>query len=253
MTDLHDQMARFARMSVERGAYDLGAPQFDTNPEPLLPALEAAGCGLVAELRVAEPRMGRIPKDMDAARRVREMLRRGAAAVGVMTEQMKFGGSLDLVGMARQGAPVVVRDFVVDPVQVQAAHHAGASAIVLDAVFETGGHADLGELLGAVDDWDLEAIVQVRSLDDVEMAEDRGAAILGPVLQDPVTRTRHDDLAEAVLADAQLPVVLMGGIRSADDFARARELGAVGAWVDGPLVGHDTPWEVVEAIARGNA
>lgn len=265
MTDLYDQMARFAEMAVQRGVYDVEEAAFDTNPKPFLKALASkehpggTGCGLVVEVRVPEPSMGRIPKDLDVERHVREMLRKGAAAVGVMVEQMKFGGNLDLVGMSRQGAPVCVRDFVVDPVQVRAARRAGASAVTLDLGFHRQGHADLPELLAVADDEGLEALVQVPDAEGVEEAAGMGAEAVGLVVHDPVTRTRRDGLAEEVLgggdADAatapDVPVVLMGGVRDHAGYARARELGAHGVWVDGPLVGHRTPWTVVEAILGG--
>lgn len=249
MTALYEQMADFARTSIDRGVYDIEPAGFDTNPDPLLPALEDADCGLIAEIRIAEARMGRIPKDLDAKRNVREMLRRGASAVAVMTEQMKFGGNLDLIGQARQGAPVVMRDFVVGVEQIQAAAHAGASAVTLDAIFDEMGHAELPELVDAALDRDLEPIVLVRDEEQLDRADEAEAPIVGVLQRDPVTRETLD--AADLVPEVPVPAILVGGIRTADDRSRARELGAVGAWIDGPLVGHDTPWEVVEQIAEG--
>lgn len=249
--DLYDQMARFADQTVGRGVYDVDAPQFDTNPQPFLETLEEAGLGVVVEVRVPEPSMGRIPKDLDVKRNVREMLRRGADAVGVMTEQMKFGGNLDLVGQARQGAPVAMRDFVVDPVQVQAAHHAGASAVTLHQILHDRGHADLDELVEAAREWDLEAIVLVHSAEEAEDALAWDADALGLVVQDPVTHETRDGLLEAIPeVDAGVPILVVGGIRDHDDLVRAREAGATGVWIDGPLVKTKTPWMVVEDIVQ---
>lgn len=250
MTALHEQMAEFARASIDRGVYDIEPAGFDTNPAPLLEELEDADCGLIAEIRVAEARMGRIPKDLDAARSVREMLRRGASAVAAMTEQMKFGGNLDLIGQARQGAPVIMRDFVVAPEQVRAAARAGASAVTLDAIFDVLGHADLGDLVEAARDEDLEPIAIVRDEDQLDLADEAEAPIVGVLKRDPVTRETLETVEDLVPA-APAPAIVVGGIRTAEDRAWARELGAVGAWIDGPLVGHDTPWEVVEQIAEG--
>lgn len=249
MNALHEQMADFARTSIDRGVYDIGPSGFDTNPDPLLETLEDEDCGLIAEVRVAEARMGRIPKDLDAKRNVREMLRRGACAVAVMTEQMKFGGNLDLIGQARQGAPVVMRDFVVGVEQVEAAARAGASAVTLDAIFEEMGHADLADLVDAALERDLEPVVLVRDEEELDLADDAEAPILGVLQRDPVTRETLD--VDGLVEAASVPAILVGGIRTAGDLSEARDLDAVGAWIDGPLVGHDTPWEVVEQIAEG--
>ena len=100
--------------------------------------------------------------------RAREYADGGAAAISVLTEPTQFAGSLrDLTAIARAvDAPVMRKDFVVDPYQLFEARAAGASGCLLIArlldgellgeTLEAAAAAGLWVLLEAFDETDAE-------------------------------------------------------------------------------------------------
>src|SRR6185369_15629133 len=80
----------------------------------------------------------------------------GAAALSVVVEPDFFHGSYELLAACREasGLPAVAKDFVVDPIQLEWARAAGASAVLLIAALysaeELAAHADRARGLGLV-------------------------------------------------------------------------------------------------------
>src|SRR5205823_12199470 len=69
----------------------------------------------------------------DPLRIARAMLKGGACAISVLTDAEDFQGHLDTIAILSRevDVPLVMKDIIVSPVQVQAAAKAGASAVVL--------------------------------------------------------------------------------------------------------------------------
>jgi len=92
---------------------------------------------LIAEVKLQAPSAGvlRAPTDPLAAvvAQAQAYAAGGAAAISVLTEPDRFGGSLDHLRVIAQAVPVPVmrKDFLVDPVQVHEARSAGASGVLL--------------------------------------------------------------------------------------------------------------------------
>ena len=69
------------------------------------------------------------------------MQKGGAAALSVLTEPKQFGGSLEALVQARKAVnlPILMKDIVISPIQIQAASKLGANAVLLiQAIFDRG-------------------------------------------------------------------------------------------------------------------
>src|SRR6266704_4365554 len=88
---------------------------------------------IIAEVKFASPSAGKIREHGDPLRIAKAMLKGGACAISVLTDPDDFQGNLDtLATLSREvDVPLVMKDIIISPVQVQAAARAGASAIVL--------------------------------------------------------------------------------------------------------------------------
>lgn len=93
------------------------------------------GFDLIAEIKPRSPSEGRLAgADFSPAGLARQYASAGAAALSVLTEPSRFGGSLELladIAKAAAGTPVMRKDFLVDPYQVLEARLHGASGVLL--------------------------------------------------------------------------------------------------------------------------
>ena len=127
-----------------RAAGGSGEPRPDFNPR-LSRGAHAPGLSVIAEHKRSSPSAGVIRAELELADVVGAYERGGAAALSVLTEETRFGGTLADLLAARAAAslPILRKDFIVDEYQVYEAPPAVADAILLIvAALEVGplGH-----------------------------------------------------------------------------------------------------------------
>src|SRR2546426_6299284 len=88
---------------------------------------------VITEVKFASPSAGKIREHGDPLRIAKAMLKGGACAISVLTDPDDFQGNMDtLATLSREvDVPLVMKDIIISPAQVQAATRAGASAVVL--------------------------------------------------------------------------------------------------------------------------
>ncbi len=195
---------------------------------------------VIAEIKKASPSAGVIAESFDPVAIAKDYERAGAAAISVLTDTQFFRGSLqNLVDVcASVSLPVLRKDFILDEIQIAEAAAAGADAILL--IVAALEQKQLIDLASAAARYQLEALVEVHTLEELERALDAGAEIIG--INNRNLETFDVDLGVTEKLSEKVPndVVLVSesGIKSAKDVARARACG-----VDAVLVG--------EALMRG--
>ena len=94
----------------------------ETAPDPrdALAVLRQGGVGVIAEVKRSSPSKGSLATIDDPTQLAQAYERGGARCISVLTEQRRFGGSLDdLVAVrAAVDVPVLRKDFLVDAYQV---------------------------------------------------------------------------------------------------------------------------------------
>ena len=212
---------------------------------------------VIAEVKFRSPSAGviRARGVGDVAAIARAYERGGAAAVSVLADGPGFGGSpLDVRRAAGAVAvPILFKEFVLDPVQVDLAHAMGASLVLL-LVRALEGSA-LDELVRAVRARGMEPVVEAASAPELDRALATGATIVGMNARD--LRTFEVDVEAAAVALAAVPrdriAVFMSGIHDAAGLARV-----AGGRADAVLVGEGLmrapdPCEKLRGILHGQA
>jgi len=183
---------------------------------------------VLAEIKRASPSAGAIRAGADPAEIAEAYASAGAAAISVLTDKPYFDGDLAFLERVRErvGLPLLRKDFVVDAYQVAEARAAGADAILL--IVAALSAAQLGELLAAASAYDLDALVEVHTPREAEVALAAGTTLLGVNHRNLKTFTIDMSLTGAVAPMLPPDVVLVAesGIKVAADLA---VLGAVGA------------------------
>lgn len=107
-------------------------------PHPLYSlknALRSSSTGIIAEFKRKSPSKGWIFPDADVTKIPAGYASEGATGLSILTDEYFFGGSLNDLQQARAlvKLPVLRKDFMIDPYQIQIAKAAGADVILLIA------------------------------------------------------------------------------------------------------------------------
>jgi indole-3-glycerol phosphate synthase len=197
-------------------------------------ALRGADVTVIAELKRRSPSRGAINEALNVPARAAEYAAAGAAALSVLTERSRFGGSLaDLraVGAAVR-LPLLRKDFIVSRLQLLEARSAGASAVLLIArALPPERRATLAAEAGALG---LDVLLEVRDERELEQALDVARAVIGINNRNLETLVMDDAVSARLLplVPSGRTAVYESGVTSRADVERAAALGA-----DAVLVG----------------
>ena len=137
-------------------------------PGAFVSALRRPSVGVIAEIKRRSPSKGALNEGLAAGPRAAEYELGGAAAISVLTEPERFGGSLaDLTAVRRSvRIPPLRKDFIVHASQLTEARSAGACAVLLIArALEPSLGAELADAAAALG---LDVLFEVR--DETELA-----------------------------------------------------------------------------------
>ncbi|MGQ0639316.1 MAG: indole-3-glycerol phosphate synthase TrpC [Gemmatimonadaceae bacterium] len=211
---------------------------------------EGIDVGVIAELKRRSPSQGVLHEDLDIGRRSRDYAAGGAAALSVLTEETEFAGSLTDLALARASVrlPLLRKDFHVHPLQLCEAKVAGASAVLLIA--RALGAIGLKTMLNETRALGLEALVEVRSGEELLWAIDLGAECVGINARDLETLAVNPDVVSDLLprVPAAMCAVAESGIASRADVERVARAGADAVLVGTALSRASDPVRTVRAL-----
>ncbi len=97
--------------------------------------LDYSGVAIIAEAKKASPSKGLICPDFDPVKIALGYEKNGAQAISVLTDESFFQGSLLYLLQARESVslPILRKEFIIDPLQIEEARICGADAILLMA------------------------------------------------------------------------------------------------------------------------
>jgi indole-3-glycerol phosphate synthase len=183
-----------AERESRTSAADLRAALADVDPprDPM-PHLRAPGSSVIAEVKRRSPSKGDLADIPDPAVLARAYAAGGAAAISVLTEQRRFGGSLaDLRAVrAAVDVPILRKDFIVTTYQLLEARAAGADLVLL--IVAALPDDDLRRLHDEARGLGLTVLVEVHDVAETERAVDLGAELVGVNARDLKTLEIHDD------------------------------------------------------------
>jgi indole-3-glycerol phosphate synthase len=243
-------LARSAAQNIAEGYYR----DFEEAPEgrqhrSLKEAiLRSSLVPLVAEIKFTSPAEGKLRDVGDVASIASAYERGGVAGISVLTEPRHFDGDIGYVPLVKRSVdvPVLMKDIVIDPVQVDAGVRAGADAILfIAAIFMNGlANADLGQMLDRAHAGGLEVLFEAHTESEYLFALGSGADVIGinnrdlGTLEVSLETSRRllaggrEERARLRIAGRDAPVISESGITNRRDIDELRALGA-----DGFLVG----------------
>lgn len=158
-----------------------------------------ASLSVIAEIKRASPSRGALAPDADAVAQACSYVDAGAAAVSVLTEPTRFGGSLaDLEAVVSAvGAPVLMKDFVIDPEQVRAGALLGARAVLV--IRRMLDDVQLAEILDACARYAVAPFFETHDATEIADGVARGVSVIGANNRDLDTLAIDTSMAAQLL------------------------------------------------------
>lgn len=161
----------------ERSLHDVRAAAADAAPARPFPP--ESGFGLICEVKRSSPSKGALADIADPAALATAYAGGGAAAISVLTERRRFGGSLADLDAVRAAVdiPVLRKDFMVDEYQFYEARAHGADIVLL--IVAALDDAQLQDQLALASELGMAALVETHTVDELERASAVGASLVG--------------------------------------------------------------------------
>lgn len=212
----------------------------------------AHGTAVIAEIKRASPSKGLIRADFDPARHARQYEGGGAVCLSVLTDESFFQGSAAHLAAARGACalPILRKDFVIDPYQIVESRACGADAVLL--IVAALDLPRLLDLMGCARDEGLDVLVEVHDEDEIQVAVEAGADLVGINNRNLSTFETSLDVSRrlAPLIPGDRLVVSESGIRTPGDVASLRACGVHAFLVGEHLMAAEDPGLALASLVR---
>jgi indole-3-glycerol phosphate synthase len=230
-SDFLEKLVRTAQRTVASGYYKVDREEV---PRRSLKRSisESKIVPIITEIKFVSPAEGKLRVTSDVAGISRSLERGGAVGISVLTEPEYFNGRLIYLPLVKKSVsvPVLMKDIVVDPIQIEAADHLGADAILLIVSIYRNRHVnrDLNEMIDQAHSRKLEVLLEVHTAREYDESMGMNADLIG------INNRNLDTLEVSLETSVNLlrdhgrskPVVCESGIKTKEEIDFLRRLGA---------------------------
>ncbi len=244
-----DLAARRGSMGALHERIDAQAPALDAHS-----FLSRDEMNVIAEVKRSSPSKGNLAPISDPAALAEKYQEAGAAAVSVLTEKRRFGGSLaDLDAVrSRIEIPVLRKDFMVDEYQFLEARAHGADIVLL--IVAALSKSQLKDFYDLATELGMASLVEVHTQSELESAMDISPRIVGVNSRNLKTLEVSASVFEELIPTIPSSVIRVAesGISTRADVAQAQKAGATAILVGESLVKSGDPISAMrELLGRG--
>jgi indole-3-glycerol phosphate synthase len=161
------------------------------------------------------------------------MKKGGAVGISVLTEPKHFGGSFEILSMVREvlDLPILMKDFIISPVQIEAAEKMGANAILLiKSIFDRKlSDFSLNNMIKMAKSKSMEVLLEVHNEAEFLSSLKTEAEMIGINNRDLSNLNTSFDAIKRILnvtGNGGRIIVSESGIKSPEDIRLLRSFGA---------------------------
>ncbi|WP_136807558.1 indole-3-glycerol phosphate synthase TrpC [Desulfosediminicola flagellatus] len=196
------------------------------------------GVSIIAEVKKASPSKGIICHDFDPVAIAGNYEKLGAQAISVLTDVDFFQGSLKYLMQVREAVklPVIRKDFIIDPVQIEEARQHGADAILLIAAILD--ESQMRDYRQQAAEYGIDSLVEVHDDKELESALKAGSSLIGVNNRNLKDFTMDLGLTlrlKKMIPDT-IPVVSESGLKTREDILMLSEAGIAAALIGESLM-----------------
>jgi indole-3-glycerol phosphate synthase len=200
--------------------------------------IDYPGIAIIAEAKKASPSKGLICPDFDPVVIAKNYEQNGAQAISVLTDVDFFQGSLSYLLQVREAVslPVLRKEFIIDPLQIDEAHMCGADAILLMAsILDTYQLQDFQDHAAS---YSIDCLVEVHDEKELESVLKTKATLIGVNnrnLKDFSMDTKTTFRLKKLIPE-HIVVVGESGLKTRADLQRLQEAGVAAALIGETLM-----------------
>ena len=230
--------------------------QIHQRMEQTAPALDAHTflsrdeMNVIAEVKRSSPSKGALASITDPASLAEQYQEAGAAAVSVLTERRRFGGSLEDLDAVRKriSIPVLRKDFMVDEYQFYEARAYGADVVLL--IVAALSARQLNDYYEMATELGMASLIEVHTHDELERAMEISPRIIGINSRNLKTLEVDQKAFAELLPEipAEIIKVAESGISARGEVELARSFGADAILVGEALVRAGDPISALRTL-----
>ena len=214
--------------------------------------LEERDFVVIAELKRASPSKGELVKNWNPIKLAETYEKNKAGAISVLTEEHFFWGSLEYLAAVREvvSLPLLRKDFIIDPVQVEEAKAFGADWVLL--IGEVLEERRLKELLKVAKDLGLSCLVEVHEVETLKKVLECGANFIGINNRNLKTLEVNTNRAKELfkLIPKEIPVIAESGYSTPEEIRELKKLGFKGVLIGTSLVTSKDPGKKLKELVE---
>ena len=158
---------------------------------------------IIAEIKKASPSKGLLCDHFNPAAIAQEYAAHGARCLSVLTDTCFFQGHNEDLLLAKNACdlPVLRKDFIIDPIQIEESYHLGADCILL--IVALLDSVQLQDFCQMAQDLNMAVLVESHTKEELEQALNLPTVLMG--INNRSLHTFHTDLQTSISLKNQIP------------------------------------------------
>jgi len=182
MKGVLQQLVKNSQRAIDDGIYNIkqGSPKSKIDLSEKI--LNNKHASLITEVKFSSPSLGKIRKISDPAKIAKDMVHGGAVGLSVLTQPYLFNGSPEFFQKIRRAVsiPLLMKDVIVDKIQIDAAEKMGADCILLiQTIFDKNMVKDIDELISYAHKKNLSVLLESHTKKEFSNSLKTSADLLG--------------------------------------------------------------------------
>ena len=252
MENILNKLVNNSKKAIEDGVYNISESLQNSGIDLDETIINSSHAPLITEVKFSSPALGNIRKISDPVDIAIQMVNGGASAISVLTQPFLFDGSPELFMKVRKVVeiPMLMKDIVIDKIQIDAAKKMGADYFLLiQSIFDKKMVPEIDELIDYGHKNGVKVIVEAHTPKEFENACKTNADIVGINNRNLDTLKIDLNTTKNILekSDSSKIIISESGIESQDDIRFLHKCGAKGYLIGTTIMKNDD----IEQTVRG--
>ncbi|MDH2906931.1 MAG: indole-3-glycerol-phosphate synthase [Candidatus Nitrosotalea sp.] len=231
MKDMLEKLAKNSQKAISDGVYEINYKTPKSKQNLVNQIKNNKHASLITEVKFSSPSLGNIRDVSDPVFIANQMVEGGAVGLSVLTQPYLFNGSPDYFTKIRKKikVPLLMKDIVVDKMQIDAAEKLGADVVLLiQAIFDKKFAKDIDDFVSYAHKKNLLVLLESHTKKEFIESTETHADILGINNRNLDTLEIDLDTTKSILKDRDEKriVISESGVESPKDIKFLDKCGA---------------------------